>query len=112
LDDDDQQEADNLVDLKKMEVMQSGTEERKMGIKGWRRLKRIPQGNAENLSGARYAISSFFIDDSKYTMQLKWLISIPSPNSSISSFSTICYSRKPFLTEARTRFDMSQKIKK
>ena len=48
LDDDDQQEADNLVNLKKMEVMQSGTEERKMSIKGWRRLKRIPQGSVEN----------------------------------------------------------------
>jgi len=34
--------------LIKMEVMQSGTEERKMSIKGWRRLKRIPQGSVEN----------------------------------------------------------------
>jgi len=28
--------------------MQSGTEERKMGIREWRRLKRIPQGSVEN----------------------------------------------------------------
>jgi len=48
LDDDDQHKADKLVDLKKIEVMQSGIEERKMGIKRWRRLKRIPQGSGEN----------------------------------------------------------------
>jgi len=37
-----------LVDLRKIEAMQSGIEERKMSIKGWRRLKRIPQGSVEN----------------------------------------------------------------
>jgi len=48
LDDDDQHEVDDLADLKKIEAMQSGTEERKMGIREWRRLKRIPQGSVEN----------------------------------------------------------------
>jgi len=49
LDDDDQHEVDDLADLKKkIEAMQSGTEERKMGTREWRRLKRIPQGSVEN----------------------------------------------------------------
>jgi len=37
-----------LADLKKIEVVQSGIEERKMGIKGWRILKRISHGSVEN----------------------------------------------------------------
>jgi len=92
-----------LVDLRKIEVMQSDIEERKMGIKGWRRLKRIPQGSVEMvLSGARYAVSSFsFTTPLKYTMQLEWVISIPSPNSSSSTPSSVthenCSSRKPEL---------------
>jgi len=49
LDDDDQHEVDDLADLKrKIEAMQSGTDERKMGVREWRRLKRIPQGSVEN----------------------------------------------------------------
>jgi len=37
-----------LVDLKKIEAMQSGIKKKKMSIKGWRRLKRISQGSVEN----------------------------------------------------------------
>ena len=48
LDDDDQHEVDDLADLKKKIEAMSGTEERKMGIREWRRLKRIPQGSVEN----------------------------------------------------------------
>jgi ATP-dependent Lon protease len=49
LDDDEQHEADDLADLKKhIEAMQPGSEERKMGVREWRRLKRIPQGSVEN----------------------------------------------------------------
>lgn len=49
LDDDEQNEADDMADLKKkIEAMQPGSEERKMGVREWRRLKRIPQGSVEN----------------------------------------------------------------
>jgi len=61
-----------------------------MDIKGWKRLKIISQGNVEIvLSGMKYAVSSLsFTTSLKYTMQLEWLISIPSPNSSMSLSST------------------------
>ena len=49
LDDDEQHEADDLADLKrKIEAMAHGSEERKMGVREWRRLKRIPAGSVEN----------------------------------------------------------------
>lgn len=48
LDEDDQSEADDLADLKKkIEAMMNGTEEKKMGAREYRRLKRIPQGSVE-----------------------------------------------------------------
>lgn len=49
LDDDEQHEADDMADLKRrIEAMEPGSEERKMGVREWRRLKRIPQGSVEN----------------------------------------------------------------
>ena len=49
LDDDEQHEADDMADLKrKIETMAHGSEERKMGVREWRRLKRIPAGSVEN----------------------------------------------------------------
>jgi len=49
MDDDNQHEADDLADLKKeIEAMRSGTEERKTGIREWRRLKRTLQGSDGN----------------------------------------------------------------
>ncbi len=49
LDDDEQHDADDMADLKrKIEAMAPGSEERKMGVREWRRLKRIPQGSVEN----------------------------------------------------------------
>ena len=49
LDDDDQHEADDMADLKrKVEAMAPSSEERKMGVREWRRLKRIPQGSVEH----------------------------------------------------------------
>jgi ATP-dependent Lon protease len=48
LDDDDQNEIDDLADLKrKIEAMVTGSEEKKMGAREYRRLKRIPQGSVE-----------------------------------------------------------------
>jgi len=49
LDDDEQHEADDMADLKRrIEAMEPGSEERKMGVREWRRLKRIPAGSLEN----------------------------------------------------------------
>lgn len=49
LDDSEQQEADDMMHLrKKIEAMEPGSEERKMGVREWKRLKRIPQGSVEN----------------------------------------------------------------
>ena len=49
LDDDEQHEADDMADLKRrIEAMAHGSEERKMGVREWRRLKRIPAGSVEN----------------------------------------------------------------
>lgn len=49
LDEDEQADADDLADLrKKIEALDTGSEERKVGVREWRRLKRIPQGSVEN----------------------------------------------------------------
>ena len=49
LDEDEQADADDLADLrKKIEAFDAGSEERKVGVREWRRLKRIPQGSVEN----------------------------------------------------------------
>jgi ATP-dependent Lon protease len=47
--DDEQDENEELVDLrKKIETMRPGSEERKMAAREWKRLKRIPAGSVEN----------------------------------------------------------------
>ena len=49
LDDDDQADADDMTLLRqKIEAMTKGSEERKVAVSEWRRLKRIPPGSAEN----------------------------------------------------------------
>lgn len=49
LDEDEQADADDLADLqKKIEALDPGSEERKIGVREWRRLKRIPQGSVEH----------------------------------------------------------------
>ncbi|RDB23965.1 Lon protease 2, peroxisomal [Hypsizygus marmoreus] len=107
LDDDDQHEADDMADLKRrIEAMEPGSEERKMGVREWRRLKRIPQGSVEH-----GVIRSY----------LEWLGSIPWPNSSpLSSASgeqvQPVIRDKTFLTAARAQLDADhfglEKIKK
>lgn len=48
LDDDDQQNADDMADIRrKIEAMEQGSEERKTAVREWKRLKRIPQGSVE-----------------------------------------------------------------
>ncbi|KDR78343.1 hypothetical protein GALMADRAFT_138444 [Galerina marginata CBS 339.88] len=117
LDDDEQHEADDMADLKRrIEAMEPGSEERKMGVREWRRLKRIPAGSVEN-----GVIRSY----------LEWLTSVPWPNSSPipSSFQSADANNTPsssetrlqlkdrsFLTAARTQLDADhfglEKIKK
>ncbi|PBK92746.1 ATP-dependent protease La [Armillaria gallica] len=88
LDDDEQHDADDLADLKrKIEAMDHGSEERKMGVREWRRLKRIPQGSVENGVIRNY---------------LEWLTSIPwSSHSAGASL----MKDKAFLTKARQQLD-------
>ncbi|KAF8889077.1 Lon protease C-terminal proteolytic domain-containing protein [Infundibulicybe gibba] len=102
LDDDEQHEADDLADLKrKIEAMEVGSEERKMGVREWRRLKRIPQGSVEN-----GVIRSY----------LEWLTSIPWPNSTPSTPPSNSATPKSFLATARAQLDADhfglEKIKK
>jgi len=60
LDGDYRHEANNMADLKKIEVMQSGTEERKTGISEWRGWIKRPREAMKMLSsGAMYAFSFF-----------------------------------------------------
>ncbi|KAJ7880335.1 ATP-dependent protease La [Mycena olivaceomarginata] len=100
LDDDEQHEADDMADLKRrIEAMEPGSEERKMGVREWRRLKRIPQGSVEN-----GVIRSY----------LEWLTSIPWPNSALEPPRTL--RDRSFLTAARAQLDSDhfglEKIKK
>ncbi|KAF8196746.1 Lon protease C-terminal proteolytic domain-containing protein [Mycena galopus ATCC 62051] len=100
LDDDEQHEADDMADLKRrIEAMELGSEERKMGVREWRRLKRIPQGSVEN-----GVIRSY----------LEWLTSIPWPNSALEPPPTL--RDRSFLTAARAQLDSDhfglEKIKK
>ncbi|PPQ80330.1 hypothetical protein CVT25_003613 [Psilocybe cyanescens] len=115
LDDDEQHEADDMADLKrKIEAMEPGSEERKMGVREWRRLKRIPAGSVEN-----GVIRSY----------LEWLTSVPWPNSSGNTSSNDPNAStsselqvqpqlkdKSFLNAARTQLDADhfglEKIKK
>ncbi|KAJ7035622.1 ATP-dependent protease La [Mycena alexandri] len=100
LDDDEQHEADDLADLKRrIEAMAPGSEERKMGVREWRRLKRIPQGSVEN-----GVIRSY----------LEWLTAVPWPNSTLEPARTV--RDRSFLTSAREQLDSDhfglEKIKK
>ncbi|KAF8903056.1 Lon protease C-terminal proteolytic domain-containing protein [Mucidula mucida] len=88
LDDDEQHDADDLADLKrKIEAMEHGSEERKMGVREWRRLKRIPQGSVENGVIRNY---------------LEWLTSVPWGQAGIGASPL---KDKAFLTSARTQLD-------
>ncbi|OAX40690.1 ATP-dependent protease La [Rhizopogon vinicolor AM-OR11-026] len=92
LDDDDQADADDLADLRrKIEALDVGTEERKVGVREWRRLKRIPQGSVEN-----GVIRSY----------LEWLTSVPWPSTSTpASASLDVLKDHSFLTRARAQLD-------
>ncbi|TFK48306.1 ATP-dependent protease La [Heliocybe sulcata] len=92
LDDDEQHEAEDLADIKKkIEAMEPGSEERKMGVREWRRLKRIPQGSVENGVIRTY---------------LEWLTSVPWPSSTTTDTSSLDTLRdRAFLRNAREQLD-------
>ncbi|KZT37119.1 ATP-dependent protease La [Sistotremastrum suecicum HHB10207 ss-3] len=91
LDDDEQSDQDDMADLKKkIEAMREGSEERKMGTREWRRLKRIPQGSVEN-----GVIRSY----------LEWLTSIPWPSSSLPLESIEAMKTRAYLINARAQLD-------
>ncbi|KAF9472048.1 ATP-dependent protease La [Pholiota conissans] len=104
LDDDEQHEADDMAELKKkIEAMEPGSEERKMGVREWRRLKRIPAGSVEN-----GVIRSY----------LEWLTCVPWPNSAptAGATTTVQLKDRSFLANARSQLDADhfglEKIKK
>jgi ATP-dependent Lon protease len=95
LDDDEQHELDDMADLKKkIEAMEHGSEERKMGVREWRRLKRIPQGSVENGVIRTY---------------LEWLTSIPWSSSTttaaVTSKEDALIKDRSFLNNARAQLD-------
>ncbi|KIL63580.1 hypothetical protein M378DRAFT_79441 [Amanita muscaria Koide BX008] len=93
LNDDDQSEVDDMAELKrKIEAMSHGSEERKMGVREWKRLKHIPQGSVEHS-----VIRSY----------LEWLTSMPWPNTNTFSSLPIEAQNKQgsFLANAREQLD-------
>ena len=70
LDDANQHKVDDSADLKKMETIQSSTEEWKMGMREWRRLKRIPQGSVKH-ELCMPSCPFSFTTPLRYTMQLE-----------------------------------------
>ncbi|KAF8440056.1 Lon protease C-terminal proteolytic domain-containing protein [Boletus edulis BED1] len=92
LDEDEQADADDLADLrKKIEALDAGSEERKVGVREWRRLKRIPQGSVENGVIRTY---------------LEWLTSIPWPSAPASQTTAQdALMDSGFLTKARAQLD-------
>lgn len=66
LDDDENAEADDMADIRRrIEAMEPGSEERKMSVREWRRLKRIPHGSVEHGVIRNYV--GFNLHSKKYT---------------------------------------------
>ena len=100
LDDENQHNADNSANLKKIEVMQSGPMEGKICIREWRGLKRISQGSVGNGVMRSYVRPHpFFIDNSTHihlparAADLKSLAQ-PTTMTTTIIYSVLCYSRQ------------------
>ncbi|CAL1698106.1 unnamed protein product [Somion occarium] len=103
LDNDEQAEMEDMAEIRtKIEAMAQGSEERKMAVREWRRLKRIPPGSVEHGVVRNY---------------LEWLTAVPWPGSSgnLSTSMDVIRSRD-FLPSARRQLDADhfglEKIKK
>ncbi|TFK82017.1 ATP-dependent protease La [Polyporus arcularius HHB13444] len=104
LDDNEQSEADDMAEIKaKIEAMAKDSEERKMAVREWKRLQRIPSGSVEHGVIRNY---------------LEWIISIPWPSSA--AYADVANNDKlkdrAFLANARRQLDEDhyglEKIKK
>ncbi|KAM5532690.1 hypothetical protein V8D89_013659 [Ganoderma adspersum] len=104
LDDNEQSEAEDMAEIRsKIEAMAKDSEERKMAVREWKRLQRIPSGSVEH-----GVIRSY----------LEWVTSIPWPSSA--AFANATSSDKlrdrGFLADARRQLDEDhyglEKIKK
>lgn len=119
LDDEDQADADDMAQLRrKIEAMAKDSEERKVAVSEWRRLKRIPSGSAENAVIRTY-VSDFppvLISLDLNKPQLEWLTSIPWPSSSPRITALEVLNDRKFLSKAREQLDADhyglEKIKK
>ncbi|RPD60762.1 ATP-dependent protease La [Lentinus tigrinus ALCF2SS1-6] len=104
LDDNEQSEADDMAEIRaKIEAMAKDSEERKMAVREWKRLQRIPSGSVEHGVIRNY---------------LEWLTSIPWPSSAAyaNAASTDKLKDRAFLANARKQLDEDhyglEKIKK
>ncbi|KAH9922330.1 ATP-dependent protease La [Epithele typhae] len=104
LDDNEQSEADDMAEIKsKIEAMAKDSDERKMAVREWKRLQRIPSGSVEHGVIRNY---------------LEWITSIPWPSSAAFAASTSAdkLRDRSFLTSARKQLDDDhyglEKIKK
>ncbi|KAG8755555.1 hypothetical protein FRC14_003949 [Serendipita sp. 396] len=91
--DEDGDEADYLAEIKsKIEIMMPGSEERKTGVKEYKRLKRIPAGSMEN------GVIRTYLD---------WLTSLPWPSveNTQEDQSLEILKDSTFLTRAREQLD-------
>ncbi|KAF8305834.1 ATP-dependent protease La [Clavulina sp. PMI_390] len=90
--DDEKEDEEEAADIRrKIEAMTPQSEERKMAVREWKRLKRIPAGSVEN-----GVIRSY----------LEWLTSVPWPGTSnASEESTTALLDKAFLSKARAQLD-------
>ncbi|TFY75287.1 hypothetical protein EWM64_g8725, partial [Hericium alpestre] len=96
----DAEGEDELADVKRrIEAMEDGSEERRVGVAEWRRLKRIPQQSAE------YGVVRSY---------LEWLTSLPWPGVVLPSTRSIpsalttepgALSTRAFLANARSQLD-------
>ncbi|KAH8112093.1 ATP-dependent protease La [Phellopilus nigrolimitatus] len=93
LDQDEAASEEDMADIKrKIEAMEPGTEERKMGVREWRRLKRLPQQSVE------YGVIRSY---------LEWLVALPWPsldNTRLSTSINVLKDRT-FLTKAKEQLD-------
>ena len=103
----------------KIEAMTRDSEERKVAVSEWRRLKRIPSGSAENAVIRTYvgdfpALLPPCSDHNK--PQLEWLTSIPWSSSSSHLTALEVLKDRQFLSKARKQLDADHygldKIKK
>lgn len=107
LDDDEAHEAEDMADIRrKIEAMDIGSEERKTGVREWRRLKRIPQGSVEHGVIRNYVrfCEIYFQMFRSDGLQLEWLTEVPWSRAT-SSTSVEKLKDRAFLRNARTQLD-------